>query len=71
MTVGKLKELLEGYDDEDKIVFQPNESPYGEYIDDIEEDKGIAPLRGDDYKALILKSGGQCGEILDVDELEL
>ena len=39
MTVGELKKMLENYDEDSRIVFQPCNSMYGEYIGDIEEGK--------------------------------
>lgn len=71
MTVGELKDLLDDYDDDMEIIFQPSSSMYGEYIRGIDEDKGIACFSGNDYKALILTSDGQCGAICDEDDLDL
>lgn len=56
MTVGELKRMLDDYDEDMKIVFQPSGDMYGEYIGYIEEGKGIASFRGNDYRALILTS---------------
>jgi len=44
---------------------------YGERIGYIEEGKGIASFRGNDYKALILTSDGQCGSVCDEDDLDI
>lgn len=71
MTVGKLKRMLEEYDEDERIVFEPSNSDYGEYIEDIEENKGIAPFHGNDYRALILTSGGKCGSVCNVNNLDL
>lgn len=72
MTVGELKAMLEDYDEDSRIVFQPCNSMYGEYIGGIDEDKGVVPLHGrSDYKALILTSDGQCGSVCDEDDLDL
>lgn len=71
MTVGRLKVMLDEYDDDMKIVFQSSNSMYGEYIGDIEEGNGVAAFHGKDYKALVLTSDGQCGFICSEDDLEL
>lgn len=71
MTVGRLKAMLNEYDDDTRIVFQPSNSMYGEHIDDVEENKGIASLRGNDYKALILTSSGRCGAVCNEGDLDL
>lgn len=71
MTVRELKRMLEDYDEDMEIVFQPSGDVYGERIRYIEEGKGIAPFRGNDYRALILTSDGQCGSVCDEDELDL
>ena len=71
MTVGRLKAMLENYDDDMKIVFQPSNSMYGEYIGNIEEGNGVVAFHGKDYKALVLTSDGQCGFICSIDDLEL
>ena len=41
MTVGELKRMLDDYDEDMKIVFQPTRSMYGEHIGDIEDDKAL------------------------------
>ena len=33
--------------------------------------KGITPFRGNDYRALIFISDGQCGSVCDEDELDI
>lgn len=71
MTVGELKRMLKEYDEDEKIVFKPSNSDYGERIEDIEENKGIATFRGNDYRALILTSGGKCGSVCNVNDLDL
>lgn len=72
MTVGKLKAMLEEYNEDMEIIFQPSGGAYGECIGHvIEEGKGIAPFRGNDYKALILASDVQCGEVCSEDDLDL
>lgn len=72
MTVRELKRMLEDYDENMEIVFQPSGDAYGERIGYvIEEGKGISSFRGNDYKALILTSDGQCGSVCDEDELDL
>lgn len=72
MTVGELKRMLDDYDEDMEIVFQPSGGAYGERIGHvIEEDKGIAPFRGYDHKALILTSDGQYGEVCNEDNLDL
>lgn len=71
MTVGELKRMLDDYDEDMKIVFQPTRSMYGEHIGDIEDDKAIRTFYGNDYKALILTSDGQCGSVCDEDDLDL
>lgn len=71
MTVGELKRMLDDYDEDMKIVFQPTRSMYGEHIGDIEEGKGIASFRGNDYRALILTSDGQCGSVCDENDLNM
>lgn len=72
MTVGELKEMLEKQNEDMEIVFQPSGGAYGERIGHvIEEGKGIAQFRGNDYKALILTSDGQCGEVCNEDDLDL
>lgn len=72
MTVGELKRMLEDYDEDMEIVFQSSGDAYGERIGYvIEEGKGIVPFRGNDYKALILTSDGQCGEVCNQDDLDL
>ena len=72
MTVGKLKAMLEEYNEDMEIIFQPSGGAYGERIGHvIEEGKGIAPFRGNDYKALILTSDGQCGEVCNENDLDL
>lgn len=71
MIVGELKRMLEDYDEDMEIVFQPSGDAYGERIGYIEEGKGIASFRGNDYKALILTSDEQCGSVCDEDELDL
>lgn len=72
MTVGELKAMLDDYDEDMNIVFQPSGGAYGERIGYvIEEGKGIAVFRGNDYKALILTSDGQCGEVCNEDDLDL
>ena len=71
MTVGELKRMLDDYDEDMEIVFQPSRDMYGEHIGYIKEDKGIAPFRGNDYKALILTSNGQCGAVCEEYELDI
>lgn len=71
MTIGRLKAMLEEYDDDLKIVFQPSNSMYGESIGDIEEGNGVAAFNGKNYKALVLTSDGQCGAICNEDDLDL
>lgn len=71
MTVGELKNKLEGYEDDMIIVCQPTGSMYGEHIGDIEDDKAIRAFYGNDYEALILTSEGQCGAVCDEDEVDL
>ena len=71
MTVGELKRMLEDYDEDMEIVFQPSRDTYGERIGYIKEGKGIASFRENDYRALILTSDGQCGSVCDEDELDL
>lgn len=71
MTVGELKNKLEGYEDDMIIVFQPTGSMYGEHIGDIKDDKAIRTFYGNDYRALILTSDGQCGSVCDEDELDI
>lgn len=71
MTVGELKRMLEEYDEDERIVFNPSNSDYGERIGGIKEGKGIASLHGKDYKALILISGGKCGSVCNVNNLDL
>ena len=71
MTVGELKNKLEGYEDDMIIVFQSTVSMYGEHIRDIEDDKAIRTFYGNDYEALILTSEGQCGAVCDEDEVDL
>lgn len=71
MTVGELKRMLDDYDEDMKIVFQPSGDMYGERIGYIEEGKGIASFRGNDYRALILTSDGQCGSVCNEDELDI
>ena len=66
MTVGELKRMLDDYDEDMKIVFQQsgdiNREPIG---------KVISSFRGNDYRALILTSDGQCGSVCDEDDLDL
>nr|DAK31258.1 MAG TPA: hypothetical protein [Caudoviricetes sp.] len=71
MTVGNLKAMLDEYDDDMKIVFQPYNSMYGERIGDIEEGNGIATYYGKNYKSLILTSDGQCGAVCSECDLDL
>lgn len=72
MTVGELKRMLEDYDEDMEIVFQPSGDTYGERIGYvIEEGKGIVSFRGNDYRALILTSDGRCGEVCDEGDLDL
>lgn len=71
MTVGELRNMLDGCDDNMTIVFKPSNSMYGEHIGNIEENKGVAAFYGNDYKALVLTSGGQCGAICDEYDLSL
>lgn len=71
MTVGKLKQILNNYDDEEIIVFEPSNSNYGEYIESVIEGKGICSFHKGDYRALIMTSGGQCGSICRESELDL
>lgn len=71
MTVGYLKAMLDEYDDDMKIIFQPCYSMYGERIRDIEESNGVVAFNGKNYKALVLTSDGQCGAICSEDDLEL
>lgn len=71
MTIGELKRMLEDYDEDMEIVFQPSGDAYGERIGYIEEGKGIVSFRGNDYRTLILTSDGQCGSVCDEDELDL
>lgn len=72
MTVRELKRMLDDYNEDMEIVFQPSGGAYGEYIGHvIEEGKGIASFRGTDYRALILTSDGQCGEVCNEDDLDL
>lgn len=71
MTVGELRNMLDGCDDNMTIVFKPSNSMYGEHIENINESKGVAAFYGNDYKALVLTSGGQCGAICDEWDLSL
>lgn len=52
-------------------IFMTSGDMYGERIGYIEEGKGIASFRGNDYRALILTSDGQCGSVCDEDDLDL
>lgn len=69
MTVRELKEMLEDYNDDMRIVIQPLNSRYAESIYGIVEDKRIAAFYGSDYKALVLECYEQVGSVCDVDEL--
>ena len=71
MTVRELKRMLNDYDEDMEIVFQLSGDAYGERIGYIEEGKGIASFRGNDYRALILTSDGQCGSVCDEEDLDL
>ena len=71
MTIKELKNMLEEYDDSMSVVFQPYNSMYGEDICEVRENKGIAAFYGNDYKALVLISGGQCGAVCSESELNL
>ena len=71
MTVRELKNMLDGCDDNMPVVFQPYNSMYGEDICEVRENKGIAAFYGNDYKALVLTSDGQCGSVCDEDDLDL
>lgn len=71
MTVGRLKELLKYYDDSMPIVFQAENSMYRDRIGGIENYKGVCSFGGNDYKAVVLSSDGQCGTICDEDDLDL
>lgn len=71
MTVRELKRMLNDYDEHMEIVFQPSGDAYGECIGYIEEGKGIASFRGNDYRALILTSDGQCGSVCNENDLDL
>ena len=71
MTVRELKRMLEDYDEDMEIIFQPSGDAYGEHIGYIEEGKGIASCRGNDYRALILTSDGQCGSVCNENDLDL
>ena len=71
MTVRELKRMLNDYDEHMEIVFQPSNDTYGERLGYIEEGKGIASFRGNDYRALILTSDGQCGSVCNENDLDL
>lgn len=71
MTVGRLKVMLEEYDDDKEIVFQPTNSIYVEIIGGIEENGGVAAFYGKDFKALVLTSDGQCGAVCSEYDLDL
>ena len=53
------------------IVFQAENSMYGDRIGGIENYKGVCSFGGNDYKAVVLSSDGQCGTICDEDDLDL
>lgn len=71
MTIKELKNMLEEYDDSMSVVFQPYNSMYGEDICEVRENKGIAAFYGNDYRALILTSNGQCGSVCNENDLDL
>lgn len=71
MTIGRLREMLSYYDDNMPVVFHAENSMYGDNIEGIDNYKGICSFYGDDYKAVVLTSAGQCGTICDEDDLDL
>lgn len=71
MTVGKLKMMLENYDDDMEIIIKSSNSMYGENISGIEEGMGVAAFHDINYRALVLTSGEQCGVVCNEDDLDL
>lgn len=62
MTVRELREMLEEYDDNSRVLFEPVNS--GGYVESFENAIGHRPITafyGNDYEAIILVSGGQVG----------
>lgn len=62
MTVGELKELLEGYVDNTQVVFLPDNSDYVEDIRGLKR-KTISSMWGNDFEAVVIRSDGQAGSI--------
>lgn len=64
MTIGELKDILNGYDDNDKVLFKPANSSY--YVEAISHatGKNVNPFWGNkDYNAVVLISDGQVGSV--------
>lgn len=61
MRVRELREMLEEYDDNSLVVFQPENSSYVENFENAIGHRPISAFYGNDYEAIVIKSGGQCG----------
>lgn len=61
MLVRELKNILEDFNDEDVVVFKPENSMYVERLEDYPTKETISAFFGKDYEAVVIYSGGQCG----------
>ena len=68
MTVARLKQVLDGYDDELEVILQPDNSMYGEAIG-YPDEGGIVAFYGNNYRCLVF-SGRQVGRVADWDEVQ-
>lgn len=61
MLVKELKNILEDFNDDDEVVFEPENSRYVESIEGYPAKETINAFYGEDYEAVVIYSGGQCG----------
>lgn len=71
MKVKELIELLEGFDENEEVLFLPNNSYYPEdFSKQFSKDAYIRAFWGSDYHATVLFSGEQVGGLGSDDEDE-
>ena len=66
MTVRDLIEALEAYDDDMEVMIGMRQNYGSDFAMDIEYDIGEYEIRafyGEDYKAVVLTEGSQCGVV--------
>lgn len=67
MKVAELIGILEDYDEDMEVIFQPQNSIYGEKMY-LKDEGGIVAFWGNNFKCLVFE-GHQVGRVADYDEV--